>query len=75
MGELGFLGITAEPEYGGTGGTYLDHCIIMEEISRQLRLGCYLRTAVITVHFALLTELLEAWHFPTEHIPIYASIS
>lgn len=34
MGELGFLGITAEPEYGGTGGSYLDHCIIMEEISR-----------------------------------------
>uniref|UniRef100_A0A0A1XKN1 Isovaleryl-CoA dehydrogenase, mitochondrial n=1 Tax=Zeugodacus cucurbitae TaxID=28588 RepID=A0A0A1XKN1_ZEUCU len=34
MGELGFLGITAEPDFGGTGGTYLDHCIIMEEISR-----------------------------------------
>lgn len=34
MGELGFLGITAEPEYGGTGGSYLDHCLIMEEISR-----------------------------------------
>jgi len=34
MGSLGFLGITADPEYGGTGGTYLDHCIIMEEISR-----------------------------------------
>ncbi|EDW76864.1 uncharacterized protein Dwil_GK20558 [Drosophila willistoni] len=34
LGELGFLGITAEPEYGGTGGTYLDHCIILEEFSR-----------------------------------------
>uniref|UniRef100_W8BYD7 Isovaleryl-CoA dehydrogenase, mitochondrial n=1 Tax=Ceratitis capitata TaxID=7213 RepID=W8BYD7_CERCA len=34
MGDLGFLGITAEPDFGGTGGTYLDHCIIMEEISR-----------------------------------------
>ncbi|ALC43460.1 CG6638 [Drosophila busckii] len=34
MGNLGFLGITAEPDFGGTGGTYLDHCIIMEEISR-----------------------------------------
>lgn len=34
MGNVGFLGITAEPEYGGTGGSYLDHCIIMEEISR-----------------------------------------
>lgn len=34
MGDLGFLGITAEPEFGGTGGSYIDHCIIMEEISR-----------------------------------------
>lgn len=28
------LGITAKPEYGGTGGSYLDHVIILEEISR-----------------------------------------
>lgn len=34
MGKLGFHGITAKPEYGGTGGTYLDHVIITEEISR-----------------------------------------
>lgn len=29
-----FLGITVNNEYGGTGGTYTDHIIIMEEISR-----------------------------------------
>ncbi|XP_064541330.1 isovaleryl-CoA dehydrogenase, mitochondrial-like [Drosophila montana] len=34
LGQLGYLGITAEPEYGGTGGSYLDNCIIVEEISR-----------------------------------------
>ncbi|CAG4941476.1 unnamed protein product [Parnassius apollo] len=34
IGSLGLLGITASPEYGGTGGNYSDHCIIMEEISR-----------------------------------------
>lgn len=34
LGNLGALGITVEVEYGGTGGTYLDHVIIMEEISR-----------------------------------------
>ncbi|XP_076247204.1 isovaleryl-CoA dehydrogenase, mitochondrial [Calliopsis andreniformis] len=34
LGELGLLGITAKSEYGGTDGTYLDHVIIMEEISR-----------------------------------------
>ncbi|XP_014251181.1 isovaleryl-CoA dehydrogenase, mitochondrial [Cimex lectularius] len=34
LGQLGALGITVEPEYGGSGGGYLDHVILMEEISR-----------------------------------------
>ncbi|XP_037907246.1 isovaleryl-CoA dehydrogenase, mitochondrial [Hermetia illucens] len=34
MGDLGLLGVTANPEYGGTGLSYLDHCIVMEELSR-----------------------------------------
>ncbi|MCJ8736992.1 hypothetical protein PDJAM_G00018720 [Pangasius djambal] len=33
-GELGLLGITAPVEYGGTELGYLDHVIVMEEISR-----------------------------------------
>lgn len=33
-GNLGLLGITAGTEYGGTGGSYLDHAIVNEEISR-----------------------------------------
>ncbi|KAJ8732937.1 hypothetical protein PYW07_015536 [Mythimna separata] len=33
-GEMGLLGITANPDYGGTGGKYSDHCVIMEELSR-----------------------------------------
>uniref|UniRef100_A0A672RDR9 Isovaleryl-CoA dehydrogenase, mitochondrial n=1 Tax=Sinocyclocheilus grahami TaxID=75366 RepID=A0A672RDR9_SINGR len=34
MSELGLLGVTAPVEYGGTGLGYLDHVIVMEEISR-----------------------------------------
>lgn len=34
MGDLGLHGITVPEEYGGTGGGYLDHCVIMEEVSR-----------------------------------------
>jgi len=34
FGDLGLLGITVEPEYGGSGMGYLAHCIAMEEISR-----------------------------------------
>ena len=34
LGELGLLGITVEPEYGGAGLGYLAHVVAMEEISR-----------------------------------------
>lgn len=34
LGDLGALGITANPDYGGTGAQYLDHIVIMEELSR-----------------------------------------
>ncbi|TRY55391.1 hypothetical protein DNTS_034411 [Danionella cerebrum] len=34
MGELGLLGVTAPVEYGGTGLGYLDHVLIVEEMSR-----------------------------------------
>uniref|UniRef100_A0A667YQC0 Isovaleryl-CoA dehydrogenase, mitochondrial n=1 Tax=Myripristis murdjan TaxID=586833 RepID=A0A667YQC0_9TELE len=34
MGEMGLLGITAPVEHGGTGLGYLDHVIVMEEMSR-----------------------------------------
>jgi isovaleryl-CoA dehydrogenase len=34
LGELGLLGMTADPEYGGTGMGYVAHVVAMEEISR-----------------------------------------
>ncbi|HEY2634748.1 MAG TPA: acyl-CoA dehydrogenase family protein, partial [Steroidobacteraceae bacterium] len=34
FGELGFLGMTVSPDYGGAGLGYLAHTIAMEEISR-----------------------------------------
>ena len=34
FGELGLLGITASPKYGGSNMSYLAHCIAIEEISR-----------------------------------------
>ncbi|RUV77155.1 MAG: isovaleryl-CoA dehydrogenase [Mesorhizobium sp.] len=34
LGELGLLGITADPDFGGTGMGYLAHVVAMEEISR-----------------------------------------
>ena len=34
FGDLGVLGITVEPEWGGAGMGYLEHVVAMEEISR-----------------------------------------
>ena len=34
MGDIGVLGITVEEEYGGAGMGYLEHVVVMEEISR-----------------------------------------
>jgi len=34
MGALGLLGMTADPDHGGTGLTYLAHVVAMEELSR-----------------------------------------
>lgn len=34
MGALGLLGMTADPDFGGTGLGYLAHAVAMEEISR-----------------------------------------
>ncbi len=34
LGDLGLLGMTADPDYGGSGMGYLAHAVAMEEISR-----------------------------------------
>jgi isovaleryl-CoA dehydrogenase len=34
LGNLGLLGVTADPEFGGSGMGYLAHVVAMEEISR-----------------------------------------
>jgi isovaleryl-CoA dehydrogenase len=34
MGELGLLGVTADPDFGGSGMSYLAHVVAVEEIAR-----------------------------------------
>lgn len=34
LGEAGFLGITADEDYGGLAMGYQAHCVVMEELSR-----------------------------------------
>ncbi|WP_067699235.1 acyl-CoA dehydrogenase family protein [Nocardia jejuensis] len=34
LGQMGFLGIEIPQEYGGSGGTALDYCLVLEELGR-----------------------------------------
>ena len=34
LGELGLLGITADPLYGGSGMGIFEHCLVLEELAR-----------------------------------------
>ena len=34
LGALGLLGITADPEFGGSGMSYVAHVVAVEELSR-----------------------------------------
>ncbi len=34
MAELGLMGLTLPPEYGGSGGDFVSYCLALEEISR-----------------------------------------
>lgn len=55
MGDLGLLGITASPEYGGAGMGYLAHTVAVEEISRAsasvgLSYGAHSNLCVNQIH-------------------------
>jgi isovaleryl-CoA dehydrogenase len=48
MADLGWLGVTIPEEYGGSGGTMLDACLFMEEISRGMApIGGYTTTLIV----------------------------
>jgi isovaleryl-CoA dehydrogenase len=55
LGDLGLLGLTVDPKYGGTGLGYLAHVVAMEEISRAsgsvgLSYGAHSNLCVNQVH-------------------------
>lgn len=55
LGDLGALGITVKSEYGGSDGGYLDHVVIMEELSRAsgavaLSYGAHSNLCVNQIH-------------------------
>jgi len=60
MGEMGLFGLPFPEEYGGSGGTYLDLCLAIEEIGRvDQSLG-------ITLEAAVGLGAMPIWMFGTE---------
>jgi isovaleryl-CoA dehydrogenase len=48
MAEVGWLGVTIDEKYGGSGGSMLDACLFMEETSRGLApIGGYATTLIV----------------------------
>src|SRR4030042_4170151 len=47
MAELGLMGIIFPEQYGGTGGSFVDLAIILEEMGRNIFPGPYFSTVVL----------------------------
>jgi len=57
MGELGFLGMTVPPEWGGTGADYVSYVLAVEEVAA----GCAATATMMSVQNGLGCGLVQAW--------------
>jgi len=57
LADLGFLGIMAEPEFGGAGFDTISYCIVMEEICKvDASIGI-----IVSVHNSLVNWILQTY--------------
>ncbi|CAL9380867.1 acyl-CoA dehydrogenase family protein [Streptomyces atacamensis] len=57
LGDLGFLGLTIDEEYGGSGGDHLAYCLVTEELGR----GDSAVRGVLSVSLGLVAKSIAAW--------------
>ncbi|QKW05680.1 acyl-CoA dehydrogenase family protein [Streptomyces sp. NA04227] len=57
LGEVGFLGLTIDEEYGGSGGDHLAYCLVTEELGR----GDSSVRGIVSVSLGLVTKTLAHW--------------
>jgi alkylation response protein AidB-like acyl-CoA dehydrogenase len=57
LGALGFLGLTIDEEYGGSGGDHLAYCLVTEELGR----GDSSVRGIVSVSLGLVTKAVAAW--------------
>ena len=47
LADLGWIGIALPEEYGGTGGSFLDLAVLLEEMGRACLMGPFFSTVVL----------------------------
>lgn len=57
LGDLGFLGLTIDEEYGGSGGDHLAYCLVTEELGR----GDSSVRGIVSVSLGLVAKTVAAW--------------
>ncbi|NEB75174.1 acyl-CoA dehydrogenase [Streptomyces sp. SID14478] len=57
LGEVGFLGLTIDEEYGGSGGDHLAYCLVTEELGR----GDSSVRGIVSVSLGLVTKTIQAY--------------
>lgn len=50
LGEAGFLGITADEDYGGLAMGYQAHCVVLEELSRASGMSMPMNISIDITH-------------------------
>jgi hypothetical protein len=56
LGELGFLGLTIDEKYGGSGGDHLGYCVMLEELGR----GDSSVRGIVSVSLGLVSKTIAA---------------
>ncbi|WP_405932800.1 acyl-CoA dehydrogenase family protein [Streptomyces sp. NBC_00827] len=57
LGEVGFLGLTIDEEYGGSGGDHLAYCLVTEELGR----GDSSVRGIVSVSLGLVAKTIAYW--------------
>ncbi|MFI6492611.1 acyl-CoA dehydrogenase family protein [Streptomyces sp. NPDC050564] len=57
LGEVGFLGLTIDEEYGGSGGDHLAYCLVTEELGR----GDSSVRGIVSVSLGLVAKSIAYW--------------
>lgn len=57
LGDAGFLGLTIDEEYGGSGGDHLAYCLVTEELGR----GDSSVRGIVSVSLGLVTKTIQSY--------------